>query len=84
LQVNAYYIIDMIYDMICYDMIYYIYFLQLVFHPVAAVGKLYKNWKEIVIYKEKQYIKQKKHRIHNIENKHTKQEQRHKKNIKTR
>ena len=63
-----------------------IYLQQLGFHRVAAVGKLVKKKKkesESYIKKKKQYTKQEKNKIiHKIENKHTKQEKEHKKNMK--
>jgi hypothetical protein len=61
---------------------YDVYLLELGFHPVAVVGKLvHKEWRDSYIQKEKQYTKHYKNRIHKIDNTHTKQENKPKKNI---
>ena len=66
------------------NMIYDINVLQFGFHPVAVVGKLVQTGKRQLYTKEETILKTiHKHRIHKIENKHTKQGNRHKKNIKT-
>ena len=65
-------------------MIYDIYILQLGFHLVAAVGKRVQKGKTQRCTKGGTMHKTiHKHRIHKIENKHTKQERRHKKILKT-
>ena len=59
--------------MILYD----IYVLQLGFHSVATVGKIYNNRRETVMYtngRNNAENNAKKHRIHKIENKHGKYE----------
>ena len=64
-------------------MIYDIYILQLGFHPVAVVGKLVQIGKRQLYTRGGTIHKTiHKHRIHKIENKHTKQDWRHKKNMK--
>jgi hypothetical protein len=47
------------YDMILFDIWYYIYLLQLDFHPVAVVGQLVQKWdSDGYIQTQKQYGKQ--------------------------
>jgi hypothetical protein len=60
---------------------YDIHLLQLGFYPVAVVGKLVQKWdRDSYIQKQKQYRKQ--HKSTEYTNrKHTKQENKHKKNI---
>ena len=62
---------------------YDIYLLQLGFHPVAVVGtKLYKIGKrQLYTRGETMHKTKQKHRTHKIENKNTKQDKRHEKNI---
>jgi len=64
----------------CRCMIYDIYSLQLGFHPVAMVGKIVQKQERDKLYTEGQTIK--KHGMHKIENKHSKQGNKHAKNIK--
>ena len=62
-----YYII-LYYIIFYFILFYYIkYLLQLGFHSMAVVGKLYKNRKETAIYERINN----KHRLHTRENKHT-------------
>jgi hypothetical protein len=70
------------YVMLCYGTIF-IYLQQLGIRAVEVVGKLVKNRKLVAIYKRRNNTQKiQNHGIHKIENKRSKQEHQHKKNLK--
>jgi hypothetical protein len=74
--------IEICYLFICFAVIYDVHLKQLGFHPVAVVSILVQQY-EGQLYTEGEAVHTtiQQYRIHKVENKHTNQENKHKKNV---